>query len=85
MTHFDRVTQGPARLSGQPCIRGLELSVCQVIEELAARGSFQDVLRLHPELEEEDPFRGSAACQRRSGRSGRPALRPVGQAAFAVG
>jgi uncharacterized protein (DUF433 family) len=54
MPGFDRVTQSPAQLSGQPCIRGLELSVRQVIEELAAEGSFHDVLRKHPELEDED-------------------------------
>ena len=41
-------------MSEEPCIRGLGLTVRQVVEELAARGSFQDVLHEHPELEEED-------------------------------
>ena len=76
MPGFERVTQIPARMSGEPCIRGLELTVRQVIEELAARGSFQDVLRVHPELEEEDLRQALffAAAQLANG-----ALQPAGE------
>ena len=54
MTRFDRVMQDPTRMEGQPCIRSLDLTVRQVVEEVAAHATFEEVLRNHPELEEED-------------------------------
>jgi len=36
MTTFDRITSDPALLNGQPCIRGLRLTVRRVLEALAA-------------------------------------------------
>ena len=35
MTTFDRITSDPAVLNGQPCIRGLRLTVRRVLEALA--------------------------------------------------
>ncbi len=54
MTTFDRITFDPAVLNGQPCVRGLRLSVRRVLEALATYPD-RDVLRAeYPELEDED-------------------------------
>lgn len=54
MTHFDRITSDPAILSGQPCIRGMRLSVKRVIEALATYSTREDLRSEYPELEDED-------------------------------
>jgi uncharacterized protein (DUF433 family) len=54
MAEFERITSDPAILNGQPCIRGLPLTVQRVLEALA-NYSDRDKLRAeYPELEEED-------------------------------
>ena len=51
---FDRITVDPARMNGQPCIRGLRLTVRRVLDVLG-RYEFREELRAaYPELEEED-------------------------------
>ncbi len=35
MSSFDRITTNPAILNGQPCIRGMRLTVRRVLEALA--------------------------------------------------
>ena len=53
MTHFDRITSDPAVLNGQPCIRGMRLTVRRVLEALATHD--REELRVeYPELEDED-------------------------------
>ena len=54
MTPFDRITSRPARMSGQPCVRDLRLTVRRVLEALAAYPDRADLLREYPELEPED-------------------------------
>lgn len=54
MQPFDRITIDPAKLSGQPCIRTLRLTVRRVLEAIALYPSRDDLRREYPELEDED-------------------------------
>jgi len=54
MVEFDRITCIPTILNGQPTIRGMRLSVRQVIEALAVYPNRDDLYREYPELESED-------------------------------
>ena len=54
MKQFDRITWNPAQMNGQPCIRGMRLTVRRVLEALAAYPVREDLFRNYPELEEED-------------------------------
>ena len=51
---FDRITSDPARLSGQPCIRNLRLTVRRVVEAVAAYPDREELRREFPELQDED-------------------------------
>jgi uncharacterized protein (DUF433 family) len=51
---FDRITSDPARLSGQPCIRNLRLTVRRVVEAVAAYPDRDELRREYPELQDED-------------------------------
>ena len=54
MNKLDRITVDPAIMNGQPCIRGMRLTVRRVLEALATYPNREDVMREYPELEEED-------------------------------
>jgi uncharacterized protein (DUF433 family) len=54
MTKFDRITWNPNQMNGQPCIRGMRLTVRRVVEAVATYPSREDLFRNHPELEPED-------------------------------
>jgi uncharacterized protein (DUF433 family) len=54
MTSFDRITSDPAILNGQPCIRGLRLTVRRVLEALATYPDRNELRVEYPELEDED-------------------------------
>lgn len=54
MTTFDRITSDPAQLNGQPCIRGLRLTVRRVLETLATYPDRNQLRAEYPELEDED-------------------------------
>jgi uncharacterized protein (DUF433 family) len=54
MAPFDRITSNPAVLNGQPCIRGLRLTVRRVLEALATHPDRNELRIEYPELEEED-------------------------------
>jgi uncharacterized protein (DUF433 family) len=54
MTTFDRITFDPAVLNGQPCIRGLRLTVRRVLEALASYNDRDELRSEYPELEDED-------------------------------
>jgi uncharacterized protein (DUF433 family) len=54
MARFDRITCVPTILNGQPTIRGMRLSVRQVIEALAVYPNWDDLRREYPELKPED-------------------------------
>jgi uncharacterized protein (DUF433 family) len=54
MLTFDRITSDPAVMGGQPCIRGLRLTVRRVLEALATYPDRAELHTEYPELEEED-------------------------------
>lgn len=51
---FDRITTDPERMNGQPCIRGLRLTVRRVVEAVATYPDRADLRREFPELQDED-------------------------------
>ena len=54
MQHFDRITWNPNQMNGQPCIRGMRLTVRRVVEAVAIYPNRDDLFRNYPELEPED-------------------------------
>lgn len=52
--HFDRITVDPAVMNGQPCIRGMRLTVRRVLEALAVYPDWNELMREYPGLEQED-------------------------------
>jgi uncharacterized protein (DUF433 family) len=49
-----RITIEPGKRSGQPCIRGLRITVWDVLDWLAAGRSESEILADYPELEADD-------------------------------
>jgi uncharacterized protein (DUF433 family) len=54
VNYRDIMTIGPGKRSGKPCIRGMRITVYDVLEYLASRMSVDDVLRDFPYLTRED-------------------------------
>jgi uncharacterized protein (DUF433 family) len=54
MKHWDRITVNPGLMNGQPCVRGMRLTVRRVLEALRVYPDWNDLLREYPELEPED-------------------------------
>lgn len=54
MKYSDIITIEPGKRGGKPCIRGLRITVYDVLEYLAGGMSHADVLRELPFLTEED-------------------------------
>jgi len=54
MQCFDRITWDPAQMNGQPCVRGMRLTVRRVVEAVALYPNRDDLFRNYPELEPED-------------------------------
>jgi len=54
MNPFDRITSDPGVMNGQPCIRGMRLTVRRVLVALQTFGSLERVRENYPELEDED-------------------------------
>lgn len=54
MNYRDRITIEPGKRSGKPCIRGLRITVYDVLDYLAGGMSEQEILSDFPELEPED-------------------------------
>lgn len=54
MTSFDRITSQQDILNGQPCIRGMRLTVRRVLEALAIYPDRDELRTEYPELEDED-------------------------------
>lgn len=57
---FDRITCNPKQLNGQPCVRGMRLTVRRVLEALATYPDRAELKREFPELEDEDIRRALA-------------------------
>ena len=51
---LDRITIEPGKRSGKPCIRGLRITVADVLEYLASGMSEEDLLEDLPDLTRED-------------------------------
>ncbi len=53
-TTLDRITRDPRILNGQPCIRGMRLTVRRVLEAMATYQDRAELFKEYPELEDED-------------------------------
>jgi uncharacterized protein (DUF433 family) len=49
-----RITQMPGLCGGRPCIRGIRIRVCDLLEMLAENVSVEETLADFPDLERED-------------------------------
>ena len=54
MDYINRITSEPDKRSGQPCIRGLRMTVQDVLEYLASGMSGEEILEDFPDLVAED-------------------------------
>jgi uncharacterized protein (DUF433 family) len=54
MNYRDIITIEPGKRSGKPCIRGLRITVYDVLDMLAAGMSESDILADYPDLTQED-------------------------------
>ena len=54
MNYADRITIDPAMRGGKPCIRGLRITVYDVLEYLASGMTQEEILNDFPELTQED-------------------------------
>lgn len=54
MQTFDRITINPGQMNGQPCIRGMRLTVRRVVEAASVYADRAALQREYPELEDED-------------------------------
>ena len=53
MEKLDRITWNPNQMNGQPCIRGMRLTVRRVVEAVSIYPNREDLFRNYPELESE--------------------------------
>jgi uncharacterized protein (DUF433 family) len=54
MDYRDRITIEPGKRGGKPCIRGMRITVYDVLEYLASDMSEEEILRDFPDLTAED-------------------------------
>lgn len=54
MSHEARITIEPGKRGGRPCVRGLRITVYDVLGWLAEGMSEDDILRDHPDLTRDD-------------------------------
>jgi uncharacterized protein (DUF433 family) len=52
--NLDRITVNPEQMNGQPCIRGMRITVRRVLEVLAVYSDREELKREYPEIEDED-------------------------------
>ena len=51
---LDRITINPGQMNGQPCIRGMRLTVRRVVELVVTYSDRKELRREYPEIENED-------------------------------
>jgi uncharacterized protein (DUF433 family) len=51
---LNRITVDPLVMSGRPCIRGMRLTVANILRLLAAQHDAKRILKAYPYLESED-------------------------------
>lgn len=54
MNYRERITIEPAKRGGKPCIRGLRITVYDILDYLASGMSEDEILADFPDLERED-------------------------------
>ncbi|HUL12864.1 MAG TPA: DUF433 domain-containing protein [Methylococcaceae bacterium] len=54
MNYQDRITIEPGKRGGKPCIRGLRITVYDVLQYLASGMTIEEILDDFPELERDD-------------------------------
>jgi uncharacterized protein (DUF433 family) len=54
MDFSERITIEPGKRGGRPCVRGLRIRVCDVLDQLAAGLSTDEIIDDFPELERDD-------------------------------
>ena len=54
MSYMDRITIEPGKRGGKPCIRGLRITVYDILEYLASGMTEDEILADFPDLERED-------------------------------
>jgi uncharacterized protein (DUF433 family) len=54
MEQFSRVTHNPAVMGGKACIRGMRVTVGNILEQLGTGRSIEELLGDFPYLEKED-------------------------------
>jgi uncharacterized protein (DUF433 family) len=54
MLLHERITLEPGKRSGKPCVRGMRITVYDVLSYLASGMSFEEILEDFPFLEKED-------------------------------
>ena len=54
MTGFDRISQKPDQMGGKACIRGMRVTVGNLVGQIGAGQSIDEVLADYPYLERED-------------------------------
>jgi uncharacterized protein (DUF433 family) len=54
MLLMDRITIEPGKRGGKPCVRGMRITVYDVLEYLASGMSFEEILEDFPFLQKED-------------------------------
>jgi uncharacterized protein (DUF433 family) len=52
--NLERITIDPGVMSGKPCIRGLRVTVANVLRQLANHRTVDEILKSYPYLEAED-------------------------------
>ena len=54
MGRFDRITVEPGKMNGQPCIRGMRITVRRVLLALAAYPTRAELYLDYPDIEDAD-------------------------------
>jgi len=54
MEQFDRITHNPAVMGGKACIRGMRITVGNILGQLSTGRSIETLLEDFPYLEKED-------------------------------
>ena len=68
MDLLDRITLEPGKRGGKPCIRGLRITVHDVLEYLASGMTEAEILRDLPDLERDDIWAALAFAAERERR-----------------
>ena len=58
----ERITIEPGKRSGKPCVRGMRITVYDVLEYLAFGMSEEEIVNDFPELEKDDNTSVSSFC-----------------------